>query len=65
MNGSLQVFETTLELSPKRGAVEHFPTDLPTVFNDAESPRNGASESIQRGLAAILSTLVTARMTEG
>ena len=47
-----------------RRLIEAFGQVFPSIFKDQERPSNGAFESILEGLAAILSTLVTARMSE-
>jgi hypothetical protein len=44
--------------------IEAFGQVFPSIFKDQERPSIGAFESILKGLAAILSTLVTARMSE-
>ena len=52
------------ELSPMGRLIEAFGQVFPSIFKDQERPSIGAFESIVEGLAAILSTLVTARMSE-
>ena len=54
----------SLRLSPKSDWLEWFRHVSPSLFKVPQRPRNTAFESIQRGLADTLSTLVTARMSE-